>query len=205
LESPLFAGNSAVNVQWVATSGNVVTVLLIFLLSFLGVLAFMATLGRRIAPDFFDALIVKFPYYRELVLAQNNYVTLFKLGLLIKSGVRIEESLSLTSQSCPHGALRSDLLRAVAAVRSGRAWGAAMATLHATDRAALSASTNREDVARTLDVLAVQYRDIYVHRVATFSPALQMLAALFLSLAAAVLFGLTILPMLQLSASIAAQ
>jgi general secretion pathway protein F len=173
-------------------------------MSVLAVLALMATVGRRLFPDFFDALIVKLPYYRELVLAQTNYVTLYKLGLLIKSGVRVEESLALTSESCPRGGLRTDLIRAVGAVRSGRPWGTTLATLHSTDRAALSVSTNREDVARTLDVLAIQYRDIYVQRISTFSPALQMIAAVFMSLAGAILFGLTILPMLQLSASIAA-
>jgi general secretion pathway protein F len=204
MENPMFVGNNAIQVGWVETSGNILTVLLIFVLSLLAALAWMATIGRKISPDFFDGIIIKFPYYRELVLAQNNYVTLYKLGLLIRSGVRIEESLALTSESCPRGALRTDLMRAVGAVRSGRPWGQTMATLHSTDRAALSASTNREDVARTLDVLAVQYRDIYVQRISTFSPALQLVSAVFMSLAGAVLFGLTILPMLQLSASIAA-
>lgn len=204
MESPIIAGNSSVDVGWVATAGNVLTVMLIMVLASLALLTWMATIGRIISPDFFDAIIVKVPYYRELVLAQTNYVTLYKLGLLIRSGVRIEESLSLTSESCPRGALRTDLVRAVGAVRSGRPWGQVMATLHSTDRAALIASTNREDVAQTLGVLAVQYRDIYVQRVSTFSPALQLLSAVFMSLAGAVLFGLTMLPMLQVSASIAA-
>lgn len=204
MENPMFAGNNAIQVGWVETTGNVLTVMLVIVLTALLVLAWMATMGRKIAPDFFDGIIVKFPYYRELVLAQTNYVTLYKLGLLIRSGVRIEESLALTSESCPHGALRTDLVRAVTAVRSGRPWGQTMATLHSTDRAALTASTNREDVARTLNVLAVQYRDIYVRRIETFSPALQLVSALFMSLAGGVLFGLTILPMLQLSASISA-
>jgi general secretion pathway protein F len=118
--------------------------------------------------------------------------------------VRIEESINLTWESCPRGALRTDLWRALTAVRNGRSWGQSMQTLHPTDRAALSSSTDREDVARTLDVLATQYRDIYVQRISSFAPALQIVAALFMSLASAVLFGLTILPMLQLSAGIAA-
>lgn len=204
MENPLIAGNSAVEVGWVTTTGNVLTVLLVLVLALLALLAWMATIGRKLSPDFFDAIIVKVPYYRELVLAQTNYVTLYKLGLLIRSGVRIEESLALTSESCPRGALRTDLVRAVAAVRSGRPWGQVMATLHSTDRAALTASTNREDVARTLGVLAVQYRDIYVQRISTFSPALQLVSAAFMSLAGVVMFGLTMLPMLQVSASIAA-
>lgn len=205
MDNPMFKGNRAVDVGWIETSASILTVLMVILLiAFFG-FVWLATIGRQMFPDFCDKIIVTIPYYRELVLAQNNYVTLYKLGLLIKSGVRIEESLRLTWEGCPRGALRTDINRALSAVRNGRNWGMAMETLHPTDRAALSQSTDREDVARTLDALAVQYRDLYVQRIATFSPALQLVAALFITLASGVLFGLTILPMLQLSVGLSSQ
>ncbi|MGY3581525.1 general secretion pathway protein F [Bradyrhizobium sp. USDA 4341] len=204
LDNPMFAGSADVQVKWVETAGNILTVVMAVMLAVLGGFVWMATIGRQLFPNFFDQIIVKIPYYRELVLAQNNYVTLYKLGLLVRSGVRIEESLQLTWEGCPRGALRTDLQNALTAVRGGRSWGATMVTLHSTDRAALSASADRDDVARTLDVLATQYRDIYVQRISSFSPALQLVAALFMSLASGVLFGETVLPMLQLSAGIAA-
>lgn len=204
MDNPMFSGNADIQVKWVETLGNVLTWVMGAMLLVLGAFVWMATIGRQLLPNFFDQIIVKIPYYRELVLAQNNYVTLYKLGLLVKSGVRIEESLQLTWEGCPRGALRTDLHNALTAVRAGRSWGATMITLHATDRAALSASADREDIARTLDVLAIQYRDIYVQRISSFAPALQLVAALFMSLASGVLFGETVLPMLQLSAGIAA-
>jgi general secretion pathway protein F len=203
LDNPMFSNNADVQVKWVETAGNILTVVMVVMLAVLGGFVWMATIGRQLFPNFFDQIIVRIPYYRELVLAQNNYVTLYKLGLLVKSGVRIEESLQLTWEGCPRGALKTDLHNALAAVRGGRSWGATMVTLHSTDRAALSASADRDDVARTLDVLATQHRDIYVQRISSFAPALQLVAALFMSLASGVLFGETVLPMLQLSASIA--
>lgn len=203
LDNPMFSNNADVQVKWVETAGNILTVVMVVMLAVLGGFVWMATIGRQLFPNFFDQIIVKIPYYRELVLAQNNYVTLYKLGLLVKSGVRIEESLQLTWEGCPRGALKTDLQNALAAVRGGRSWGTTMVTLHSTDRAALSASADRDDVARTLDVLAIQHRDIYVQRISSFAPALQLVAALFMSLASGVLFGETVLPMLQLSASIA--
>lgn len=202
LDNPMFSNNADVQVKWVETAGNILTVVMVVMLAVLGGFVWMATIGRQLFPNFFDQIIVKIPYYRELVLAQNNYVTLYKLGLLVKSGVRIEESLQLTWEGCPRGALKTDLQNALAAVRGGRSWGTTMVTLHSTDRAALSASADRDDVARTLDVLAIQHRDIYVQRISSFAPALQLVAALFMSLASGVLFGETVLPMLQLSASI---
>ena len=204
LDNPMFHGNADIQVKWVETLGNILTVVMAGLLLVLGSFVWIATIGRQLFPNFFDQIIVKIPYYRELVLAQNNYVTLYKLGLLVRSGVRIEESLQLTWEGCPRGALRTDLQNALTAVRAGRPWGATMVTLHSTDRAALSASADRDDISRTLDVLATQYRDIYVQRISSFAPALQLVAALFMSLASGVLFGETVLPMLQLSSGIAA-
>lgn len=200
LESELFKNNPNVDVDWVMSAANGVTIVMMVILIAIVGLLWLATAGKQLMPLLADRIILRVPFYKDLVLARNNYATLYKLGLLITAGVRIEEALHLTETGAPKGALRNDLRMALAAVRGGRPWAVVMKTLHPTDRAALSSSSNREDISRTLDILAIQYRDLYVQRMSTFAPAMQMVAALFMTLAGAILFGMTILPMLQMSA-----
>ena len=88
------------------------------------------------------------------------------------------------------------------AVRQGKPWASAMDTLHQTDKAALATSNDKKETARTLDMLANQYSDLYIARISTFAPTLGMVAAIFVTLAGGVLFLQTILPMLQLSANV---
>lgn len=196
----MFSGSADVDVGWIQTLGSALSYVMIVLLTIFAGLLWLGTVGRRMMPTFADKIILKIPYYKDLILSRNNYVILYKLGLLIRSGVRIEEALSLTEEGSPKGALKNDLRAALGAVRSGRPWASVMATLHATDRAALVSSTDREDIARTMDMLSTQYRDLYIQRMTSFAPVLQLISALFMTLAGGVLFGLTILPMLQLAA-----
>lgn len=165
-------------------------------------LAFFGTLGRLIHPAVVDGIIARIPYYSDLILARNNYMTFYKMGLLIRSGIRVEEALDLVGHDAPRGAIRRDFLAALEAVRKGRPWPAAMVSLDPTDRASLMASSDREDVARTFRIMADQFRDLYIARIQALAPSLNVLAALFMSIASALLFGLTILPMLQLAANI---
>lgn len=201
-ENPMFANSEAVNVEWIETIGVILcwiqgAMTLVFLL-----FLWLGTAGRVMFPDIADKLILSIPYYKDLVLSRNSYVVLYKLGLLVASGIKMEESLALTAEGSPRGALRTDIERALRFIRSGKNWANAMETLHPTDRAALSSSTDREDTARTLDMLATQYRDLYMSRIRSFAPTLQMVAAVFMTAAGAILFGLTILPMLQFAAAV---
>jgi len=201
MDNPIFANAEGVDIEFARTFGDVSTIIMVVCLVIFGAFAWFGTIGRQIIPDLADKLIMKIPYYKDLILARNNHVTLYKLGLLIDSGVRIEEALNLTQQSSPRGALKADMQRALAAVRKGQPWAKAMTTLHETDKAALGTSTDRKDIAYTLDVLATQYSDLYIQRISTFAPLLSSVAAIFMSLAAVVMFVQTILPMLQLSAA----
>lgn len=188
-----------IDIGWITTAGNILGYLMGLLLV-IGVLAFLlAQVGRRILPVKADQLIMKIPFYKDLVLARNNYIVLYGLELLVQSGVRMEEALRLSAESAPKGALRRDLFNAAQAVKAGRQWPKVMDTFHPTDKAALIASYDREQVARTLGALARQYRELYSQRLASFVPLLNMLAAVFLSLAGGVLFGQSILPMLMAS------
>lgn len=202
MDNPMFKNAPGVNVGWIDTFGKILTGVMVFLLILFGIFGWLATAGRAVMPDLADKIILKIPYYKDLVLSRNNYVVLYKLGLLIGSGVRMEESLALTAEGSPRGALRSDIERALKAIRAGRSWARAMETLHPTDQASLASSSDREDIARTLDMLANQYKDLFINRMQSMAPALQMLSAFFMTAAGFVLFGLTILPMLQLSSAI---
>lgn len=191
-----------VDIDWIEQFGRVFMWINISVLAFIGILTFMGTLGRLVSPAVIDRIIARIPFYADLVLAKNNYITFYKLSLLVKSGVRIEETLEITASDMSPSALKTDILRSLDLVRKGRPWASGMETLDPTDRASLLSSSDREDVARTFRLLADQFRDLYISRMQTLAPALNILAALFMSIASAILFGLTILPMLQLAASI---
>lgn len=171
----------------------------------LGVMALMismfllATLGRALAPRLVDQIILRVPVYKDLVLSKAHYIAFYGLSLLVKSGVRMEQAFDLLGRATGAGALREDFKRARDAVKTGQPWAKAMITLQPTDRAALSASLDRSQVGEAMDAIALAYRDLYAQRVAAVTPALQALAALGLVLSGLIMFGLTMLPILQMS------
>lgn len=186
-----------IDTGWITTVGLVMGWIMAILLV-LGVLGYLlSSVGRKIFPTQADKLIMKIPYYKDLVLARNNFIVLYGLALLIRSGVRIEEALRLSADGAPKGALRNDLLSGMEAVRTGRPWPQKMATLHPTDKAALMCAQDRDQIAHTLDTLAAQYRELYGLRLGSFVPTLHLLAAIFLTLSGGLLFGQSILPMLM--------
>lgn len=189
--------DGAVNIDWINDVAFFVGYLMAALMV-VGVLFWLlASVGRSLTPVKADKLILRVPFYKDLVLARNNFVVLYGLALLIKSGVRTEEALRLSADSAPKGALKADLTGAMNAVKTGRQWPKTMQTLHPTDKAALMSATDREQVASTLDTLANQYRELYAQRLSSFVPIINLLAALFMSIAGGLLFGQSILPMLM--------
>ncbi|MCC5610902.1 type II secretion system F family protein [Nostoc sp. CHAB 5834] len=189
--------SGAVNIDWINNVAYFTGYSMGFLM-FIGVAFWLlASVGRRVMPVKADKLILKVPFYKDLVLSRNNFIVLYGLALLIKSGVRTEEALRLSSESAPRGALRSDLLHAMEAVKTGRPWPKVMQTFHPTDKAALMSASDREQVAHTLDTLANQYRELYAQRLAAFVPIVNLVAALFMSIAGGLLFGQSIMPMLM--------
>jgi general secretion pathway protein F len=201
MESPMVSalGKDAVDIEWINTAANFIGYFMAAVMVIGFLMAALAFIGRKVVPVKADEAILRIPYYKDLVLARNNYITLYGLGLLLKSGVRTEEALQLTATGAPKGALRRDLEDAAKAVRNGRPWARALQTFHPTDRAALSSAVDREQIANTLDHLARQYRDLYAQRLASLVPLLNLMSALFLSLAGGILFGQSIMPMLLAS------
>ena len=203
MDNPIFKSGKGVDVEWARTLGDVSVIIMTVLMVIFALFLLLGSAGRVIVPNAADWLILKLPFYRDMVLAKNNHVTLYKLGLLVGSGVRIEEALRLTEDGAPRGALKSDLQRARQAVKEGKkSWAHSMKTLHDTDKAALSTSPDRKDISRTLQALANQYADLYIQRIETFGPLMGVVAAIFITLAGGVMFAQTILPMLQLAAGI---
>jgi general secretion pathway protein F len=188
-----------IDIGWVTTFGNITTVLIAVILGLGIFMALFSLIGRRLFPVSADNVILKIPYYKDLVLSRNNFVVLYGLGLLLRSGVRTEEALRLSGESAPQGALRSDLMAATKAVKTGQPWPNYLRTLHPTDRAALMCAVDREQIAGTFNTLATQYRELYAMRLASFVPALNLVAAIFLSIAGGLLFAQSILPMLMAS------
>lgn len=201
MESDLIKGLAAksggVDMSMIDASGRWLGWFMVVVMAIALLLMLLSSVGRRIAPDAADKLILRIPFYKDLVLAKNNYIVLYGLGLLIRSGVRSEEALRLAAENAPKGALRTDLMRAMDAVKTGRPWPKVMTTLHPTDKASLMCATDRSQVADTLDSLANQYRSLYAQRLGSFVPALNLLAALLLSLSGGLLFAQSILPMLM--------
>lgn len=191
--------DGAVNIDWInhiaLGVGIFVGVVLIIGLFFW----LLASVGRKIAPNQADALILKIPYYKDLVLARDNFIVLYGLALLIKSGVRIEEALRLAGEGAPRGALKTDLTMAMRAVKAGQPWPKAMSTLHPTDKAALLSAVDREQISDTLDTLAQQYRELYAQRLGSFVPFINLIAAIVMTITGGILFGQSILPMLMAS------
>lgn len=64
---------------------------------------------------------------------------------------------------------------------------------------ALSVSADREQIAYTLHNLSNYYKEAYARVVGSVGPTLQMIAAIFLVLSGGILFGYTMLPMLQVA------
>ena len=159
---------------------------------------------RPIVPSAVDRIILKIPFYRDLILAKQNYIVFFGLGILLNAGLRLEECLRLSRDNSPRGELRDDLERARAVIVKGssKPWPYVMTTLHPTDKAALATAQDRSQIATTIAELALQYRNLYRQRIAVFVPVAQVLAAVFLSLAGVVLFGVAIVPLLQMTSGI---
>lgn len=200
MESDLIqAAGDSVEVEWVFMVAHVTAGLMgVITAGFVGLLL-LAYVVKPVIPRIADKAILRIPIFRDLVLARNHYTVFYGLGLLIHSGVRMEDALNLAAESAPPGEVAADLRRAHGAVRAGKPWATSMHNLHPTDIAALSTSQDKEQIAKALDAVAKQHRDTYTQRIQEVVPGLQLLAAFFMSLGGALLFGMIILPMLQMT------
>ncbi|MEA1937815.1 MAG: type II secretion system F family protein [Pseudomonadota bacterium] len=194
------ANKEHIKLEWVNQmawwGGACMAVMVAILLGFFG----LGTIGRKLFPSIADAIILKIPYYRDMILAQDNFINLHRLGLLARSGVRMEDALTTSLEGSKPGALKNDFSRSLDALRKGQKWASGMHTLHPTDRAALMLSSDRDQIADNLESIAEQYQALYIQRVSTFAPIMTISAAIAVTVAGVVLFGQSVLPMLQVAA-----
>lgn len=203
LSSSVIAGaGDAVDVGWASALGNVTAgfiVLVCLGLSFL----FASHLGlRRIRPLVADKIALAVPLWRDIALAQERYLAFFAVQALVAPAISLEQVFEIASKGTPAGALRNELERAGQAVRDGEPWLPQLDTLGPIDKAALGGASDRGQLAIVFKRLALQYRDRYGRSRETAALALKLVSALCLTIAGAVLFALSVLPMLQASASI---
>ena len=160
----------------------------------------LGTMGRSMFPETADRIIMRVPYYKDLVMAQDNYLVLRRLSLMIGTGVRVEEALGSALESAKPGMLKKNISDAITNLKLGKKWSEAFSTLHPTDRAALALAADRTQIAENLNLIANQAQEIYMARLESFVPILQVSSAMALTLAGMVLFGQTMLPTLQVAA-----
>jgi len=197
-DSPIMKMGKKVNVDTYLAMGFWTMVLTIAVMVTLVSLIILATIGRRLAPDKVDNLILRMPVMRDLVISQDNYVGLFRLSLLIKAGVPMGEALQSCADSTRPGALREDFRRAYAGLRNGEKWALFMKTLHPTDRAALVMMPDNDELAKNLNYIADQSKALYLQRLGVISPTMDLISAGLISVAGFVVLVVTTVPQLQL-------
>jgi general secretion pathway protein F len=202
LDNPMIRNNKAIDVTYANIFSHVLLWVMGIKLGIFTVFLLLGTVVRAIMPNIADKIILKIPQYKDLILSRQNYVTLYKLGLMVGSGMTTADTLRFTEFEAPKGALKTDLKRARRFLEEGKVWPNALESLHATDRAALASATDNKDQAKTLNALAKQYRDLYIGKVNSFGPAIEFTSALYLVAATASLICLTVIPTMQLTASI---
>ena len=199
MESDLIRAAGNVDIDWVFLTADIVALMMGIVTLICLFLLVLAYIIKPLSPSFADRLILKIPVYRDLILSQNNYTVFYGMSLLVKSGVRMEETLKLSYDSAPKGEIADDLKRAYNAVKKGESWPLAMRNLHPTDIAALSVSQDRDQIAISLSSVAKQYKKAYSQRVQQVVPIMQTISALFMTIGGGLIFAMIILPMLMMT------
>lgn len=204
LNSSLVTASGGSDIDWVMDMANVISIIALVASVIMGGIFFYGVVIRPFAPAAVDRGILRIPFYRDMALAKTNYMVFFGLAVLLKAGLRVEEAMELTIDAAPKGELRNDLERALKAIVKGSAkpWPYYMTMLHPTDKAALATAQDRSQTARTIEELAMTYQTLYRSRLELFVPAVQTFSAVFLSLAGFVLFGVSVIPLMQSTSSI---
>ncbi len=177
-------------------------VLQVGILLFLTFLVGLATFGRRISPDKVDAFILKIPIMRDIVISQDNFIGLYRMGLLVEAGVPMNEVLMSCAESSRPGALKQDFKRAYLAMKRGEKWPTHMMTLHPTDRAALTLMPDNDELAKNLNFMAEQSKTLYLERLKIVSPIMDVFSAIMMSIAGFIILIVTTIPQLQLVSEI---
>jgi general secretion pathway protein F len=196
MESPLLQAMD-VDISWLDPYGNAALYSMTFLFSMFVFFTLLGTVGRVVAPNAADSLIIKIPMYKDLVLSKMNYVTIYQLSRLIEKGIPLKVALSKTTENTEPGKLKSNLDSAILNLNEGREWSDAMETFSPMDRAGLRASTDAVKISRTLKDLSLQYKNTYQIAVGRVATTLFFIGMIYLGIAALLLFAYTTIPVLD--------
>lgn len=200
LESDLMKfAKDKVNVDWAVTLGSWSVGTMFTILGFIVLLSCLGSVGRHLSPNVCDTIISKIPFYKDLIFARNNYTVLYGLSMLVSSGVSIEKSLSLSAEAAGRGHFHEHLKNAVESMREGEPWATQLKQLHPTDIAALATAQDRTQTAKALGNISKQYKQLFIQRLQWLAPILQGISTIFLVLSGIVMFGQSVLPVLQFS------
>ena len=167
---------------------------MLFLIAIASFMFFLSTFGKRFFPMLADNIILRIPFFKDLVLAKRNYITVYQLSTLLGKGVQIKTALIRSIENTDAGVLRNDFENALQNLNEGKSWSDALSSFSSMDKAALRASDDQEKMAKTLYELSLQYKNSYKKTVEGVNVFMFIIAITYLSLAILILFLYTTLP-----------
>lgn len=186
-DSPLFEMNP-VDTTLIDNVSIGMAVAMAVIMFFAFILVSLNTYIKLITPYFADNIIMRIPFYKDIVLAKNAYTTFFGLSKLLGSGVSVENSLKISMENTKKGVLKKDLKKAYEALKRGDVdWPLYMESLRPTDKACLLISTNREHTADVLNNISKLYRRRYGDRLGVLVPTLQLISTLLIVVISAIM------------------
>lgn len=171
------------------------------MLVFVGVCFVFVSLNtylKLIFPYAADKLLLKIPFFKDIVSAKNSFISFYSLSKLLSSGVRVEDALRVTMENTKKGVLKSDFNKAHKAIKRGDSkWPKYISSLRPTDKACLLISTSREHMAEVLNSVSTLYRQRYIDRIGKLVSSLQLISAFFMIIAMLVIYKQTTSPLLH--------
>lgn len=156
----------------------------------------LRTVIKWTAPYIADKIIMKIPYYRDVALSRNTFITFYGLSKLIKSGVSPEQSLLVTMENAKKGVLKSDLNAAYSALKGGnRDWPNHLSSLRSIDKASIKNSINREHTAENLNNVSMLYKRMYIDKVTATVSVLNSVSNILFGFVGFIILYLSVVPM----------
>lgn len=135
-------------------------------------LFFVVVVGQRLFPRLSDNIVKFVPVLNQVIFARDNFISLFRFGMLVKAGVTMEIALDSTHRDTRKGLLRDDLGRGLENIRRGKPWVTGFQTIDPVDRAALAMATDKERLGEILTQVADQNKALYIRRLNSVQPVL---------------------------------
>jgi general secretion pathway protein F len=186
-----------VDITWLHPFGNSALYSMTFFFVMFLFLTLLGTVGRVVAAEAADNIIIRIPMYKDLVLSKLNFVTIYQLSRLIEKGIPLKVALQRTSENTGKGKLKSNIDKAIEYMNNGKEWSDAMETFNPMDRAGLRASTDATKISRTLKDLSTQYKNTYRRANERIGVTLYFIGLAYLGIAALLLFAYTTIPVLE--------